>query len=621
MRVPTSSTISWLLLAVASGCGDAGGATGSASTTQPTTDDGPTPTSTGTDGASEVTTTTTDADGTSAPASASETSTAATAVTIGDTSGTTGPACAPNVCSDDLTQVLCDGEVVEVCSPGECVDGECVAPGPCAAAALASGSQGCEFWAVKTRVNEAGACFAVFVVNTWSTPVKLAVEFKGEALPVAQFARIPVGQGGGLVHEPYDEALGLPVGGVAVLSLSRGPGMLPDCPAPAAVDYETQVLGTGFGAAFRISSDFPIAAHQMLPYGGSVGMTSATLLLPTSAWGTNYLGVNAYAQGDTGGPLLVIVAAEDDTVVTIDPKVKLVGGGGVKGGPAGVPVEHTLARGQTMQVAQHKELTGSPIAANRPIAVFGGASCMNVPNNAMFCDAAHQQLPPIRALGSAYVAVRYRDRVAGKLESPPWRLVGVVDGTELTYAPAVPPGAPTTLALGEVAEFNAPGPFTVASQGAGHPFHFAGYMTGGFEFGGRGDPEWVNNVPPAQFLERYVFFTDPSHPETELVVVRSRVAGVFADVTLGCAGPLGGWQAVGPDHEWTRVDLVTGDFQGVGACSNGRHEMTSAQPFGVTVWGWGSEATGDAPFTRNVSYAYPGGAAIRKLNDVEVIPQ
>jgi hypothetical protein len=61
---------------------------------------------------------------------------------------------------------------------------------------------------------------------------------------------------------------------------------------------------------------------------------------------------------------------------------------------------------------------------------------------------------------------------------------------------------------------------------------------------------------------------------------------VFHDVTLDCAGTLSGWQAVG-DYEWTRIDLMTGNFQPVGGCSTGRREMSRDGRFGLWVWGWG----------------------------------
>jgi hypothetical protein len=168
--------------------------------------------------------------------------------------------------------------------------------------------------------------------------------------------------------------------------------------------------------------------------------------------------------------------------------------------------------------------------------------------------------------------------------------------------------------LGDVVELTPKGDFTVQSQDAAHPFYLGGYMTGGAPFGDVGDPEWVNIIPPAQFLDHYVLFTDPTYPETSLVVIRSpsRVDGSFADVELACAGKLGGWQKLG-DHEFTRVNLVTGDFQGVGGCSNGRQEMSSALPFGVTVWGWGTTQQ-----TKLVSYAYPAGAGFQPINQVVV---
>jgi hypothetical protein len=209
----------------------------------------------------------------------------------------------------------------------------------------------------------------------------------------------------------------------------------------------------------------------------------------------------------------------------------------------------------------------------------------------------------------------------------PWRLVGAVDGTTLTWTPTTPTGAPTGIDHGQVKEFSAPGPFVVKSQDGDHPFYLGGYMSGGGTtadggpgFGGEGDPDWVNVITPAQYLDDYVFFTDPTYSETNLVLVRSpsRVDGKFADVTLTCAGnataqTVGGWQALG-GYQWTRVDLVTGAFTSVNGCSNGRQELKSPLPFGVTVWGWGTTPQS----TGLVSYAYPAGAGFQPINMVVV---
>ena len=62
------------------------------------------------------------------------------------------------------------------------------------------------------------------------------------------------------------------------------------CPVPAAIGTDAQISGNGFGKAFHIMTDLPVVAYQMLPYGGGkAAATGASLLLPTSAWGTNYV--------------------------------------------------------------------------------------------------------------------------------------------------------------------------------------------------------------------------------------------------------------------------------------------------------------------------------------------
>jgi hypothetical protein len=120
-------------------------------------------------------------------------------------------------------------------------------------------------------------------------------------------------------------------------------------------------------------------------------------------------------------------------------------------------------------------------------------------------------------------------------------------------------------------------------------------------------------------MSSYVFFTDPTYPETSLVVTRRKgTDDKFADVWLGCAAnPVDGWQPVG-DLEFTRVDLVTGAFQpAIPGCDNGRQTMISLAPFAVTVWGWGSDKVSiGSKLTGATSYAYPAGSAIRKVNDV-----
>jgi hypothetical protein len=268
-----------------------------------------------------------------------------------------------------------------------------------------------------------------------------------------------------------------------------------------------------------------------------------------------------------------------------------------------------LNRGELLQLSQLEDLSGSPIKASAPVGVWGGHYCMDVPDMTVAaCDAAHQQIPPVKAAGSEYVAVRYRSRT-GADEIVPWRIMGMVSGTTLTYDPPQP-NAPVALNAGSLIEFDSAGPFVVRSQDVHHPFYLAAHMTGGATAGGLGDPETVNVTPPLQYLQKYVFFTDPTYAETNLVLVQGKDAtGAYPPVTLDCIGtPLGNWSAIGgSDYQYVRVDLQH-QHMPVDGCDNGAHTITSTAPFGVTVWG----------FDQYVSYAYPAGASVHPINDVVV---
>ncbi|CAN5889132.1 hypothetical protein BH11MYX4_BH11MYX4_58180 [soil metagenome] len=536
--------------------------------------------------------------------------------------GEAGGAC-KGACSGDLHAVLdCNGNVQSTCPPDKgCAGGACIAP--CDAAAANKSSVGCDYLVYPPPFfSGSTSCTGAFVANTWGTPVKLTITRGGQTYSADQFAYLPSGSGAAITYAPLTGGM-IPPGQVALVLLNQeGPA----CPAGTkSATGPVAVNGTGIGDAFRLQTDAPVVAYDIFPYGGgSTAVTSATLLIPTTAWGDNYVGTTAYPETIAGAsPWLGIVASEDGTEVTVVAPVAIAGGTGVAAAAANAPTKYNLQKGQYVQLLQPADLTGTIIKANKPIGSWAGNKCTNVPMGQVACDGMHQQIPPVRALGSSYVAARYRNRRDGVEETPPWRIVGAVDGTTLTYDPPQA-GAPATIDAGKLALFNAAGPFVVRSQDDKHPFFFAGYMTGCSTIGQQtplgcaGDPEFVLVIPPDQYLASYVFFTDPTYPETDLVFVRKKGAdGTFKDVTLDCVGTVTGWLPVAADYEYTRVDLVRRNFEKQGTCDNGRHEAKSAGRFGLTVWGWGSGLTTSFP-TSAVSYAYPAGASILPINDVVV---
>jgi hypothetical protein len=244
-------------------------------------------------------------------------------------------------------------------------------------------------------------------------------------------------------------------------------------------------------------------------------------------------------------------------------------------------------------------------------------------------DSAHQQIPHIKALGNEYVAPSISTRLSSmQPESIPYRFLGVVDGTTLTYDPPVP--GPTQLNAGQIVEFETTALFAVSSQDAMHPFSVTEYMPGGLVTGGSipnscsmqamfgsgcalGDEDWITLLPPEQFLQRYVFFTDPTYATTNLVITRVKGPNGFSDITVDClSAPVTGWMSVGGagKYEVAHVDLVRGTVP-VGTCTGSNHQAKSAGKFGVNVWGTDWFA----------SYGYPAGGNVGSINSVIVTPK
>lgn len=551
---------------------------------------------------------------------------AAPAPTSFDPPGCPEPACSPDL----LSTVDCNGKATP-CGEGlGCVKGACVPA--CEAARTQQSTIGCEFYpAVPSVARPAlGSCYAVLLANVWNTPVELELSWGDEKLSTS-YVRIPRGSGANIAYDLLPDGK-LPPGQLAIAFLSsRKPASDPTwggttCPADvgSAVNEATWVAMGGRGTAFHVKSTAPLIAYDIYPYGGAASFfPSSSLLLPTSAWGKNYIALDGYGTsprlaGQGFFPYMQVIAAEDDTTVSLLPKVLLEGGQGLPNAPPSAVYTAKLARGELIQFAQREELDGTIVESDRPVAVVGGNQCTDIPFGKEACDTIHQQLPPIGLMGDTYVATRYRDRKATNdthLEIVPWRIAGVVDGTELRYDPDIP-SAPKTIGRGQVVEFDAPGPFVVQSQDKDHPIYVASYMTAGAlaaftpnpnQTGGWGDPEWVNVAPAKQYLSSYVFLTDPTFGNTNLVFVRSTEGGA-KDVNLDCLGPVTGWQKVGgTSYETARVDLMF-HGQAVGDCSNGAHRASSDAPFGLTVWGFDDYA----------SYGYVAGMSAKSLNEVRV---
>ena len=544
-------------------------------------------------------------------------------VNFPDVSQPDAPACTQ--CSADLHDVLTCGDnpqVVQTCSGDTgCGQGGCVAA--CDAAAQNKSSVGCDYYSfpsdgwntVMGTDGTPGSCFAAFVTNNWSSDMSVTLTYKGQTINGNDHAFIPSGSGSSITYTKVPTT-GIPAGSMAIVFLNDAPGAgdsafveYTPCPAgtTAAVTTEDMVIhSTAVSHAIEIQTSVPAVVYDIYPFGGAHSyISSATLLLPTTAWDTNFVATTM--SDDTTHPTTMnFVAQQDNTQITILPTDNILAGTGVAAATKGTPATYTINKGETIHFVQNAQssgvdLSGSIIQSNQPMGLWGGHVCEVVETN-----------------------------------PPDWRIIGAVDGTTLTYDPPNS-SAPATLKEGQVLEFAGPGAFHVISQDAQHPFYLAAHRPGydcdsahqqippikalGNEYVAVGNeatyydvggPETVNVVALAQFLPSYIFFTDPSYGYGEIAITRQKASdNTFHDVTVDCVGTVSGWQPIGTSgkYQYVHVDLATAGT-GVGKCNNGLHTASSDTPFGITVWGYDSAS----------SYAYPAGASVKPINTVIVPP-
>ncbi len=551
---------------------------------------------------------------------------ASDAATLRDAGQTLGDGAGPQsgYCSGDLRSIVdANGAIIETCPNDQgCANGQCVAA--CDAATASKGNIGCTFVTSTPSFYPAikPPCYAVFIANAWTRDANLTVSRGGASYDVTKFGRIADTTNVKL-WQPVPTT-GLPPGKVAVLFMSHDPaskhpvGADLTCPFAPAVTASTAVhsggaAATGKGTAFTIRSDFPVSAYDILPFGGAESyLPSAQLLMPVSALGTNFVvaqppASNNGASGAQEAHWLQIIAASDNTEVSIVPVAPLPSGTGVSAAPANMVSKYVLSAGEFIQWQNTTDISGSVVSSTLPIAVAGGQTYLHwdtKTSNTGAGESAHQLVMPVSALGSEYAIAPIKSRLTSGEESMSYRIVGAVDGTTLTFDPPIN-GAPTQTLRGNVGLFETTGAFTVKSQDDQHPFLIAQLLSGAVS--SEGDEEYVNVIPPAQFLNHYVFFTDPSYSNTTLSIVRVKGKNGFADVEIGCSGPVTGWKSAGGSYEYTTTQLVSAG-KGVGSCANGPQTAKSDAPFGIVVWGT----------SRYASYGYPAGGNAAGINQVVV---
>jgi hypothetical protein len=352
-------------------------------------------------------------------------------------------------------------------------------------------------------------------------------------------------------------------------------------------------------------------------YGMPIGCFSYTndssLLLPTTAltgnyWVTGYPGESeGTGTSATGimGSYFAITATADDTKVVVQLPASAevlpsVAGTGttatVPAVGAGGQLTLTLNTGDVAEIVGAQgdtvDLSGSQVAANKPVQVIAGTPCTQVPESAPACDHLEQSVFPAETLGTQHFVTVPTDP-QGFAGRHVVRLYGAVDGTTLSFAPSVPAGCPTTLSAGQVADCGiVNGDFEVTGS---HEFAVGSFMLGGSLIdpsGGLGDPSESLMVAVEQYRTKYVFLA----PNDYTVAYADIVAPQGTDLVLdGNTIPITGHETIADGYVVERIELYA---------EAGAHVLTASAPVGLQVLGYGSYT----------SYQYPGGLNLKQIS-------
>lgn len=374
----------------------------------------------------------------------------------------------------------------------------------------------------------------------------------------------------------------------------------------------------------------------------------ASLLLPAHILGTSYVAVtpghahiNAPPNQLPLSSQMMIVAPQDNTVVTVRAAgvtQASVSGPAIASMTVGSTRVFTLQSYEVLQLSsatagadltpdctnlgggatwcrKANDLTGSIVTADKPIALFGGSACLQVPWNRAYCDHVEEQVFPFSTWGQSFVAVPSNPlRLNNNLFSsnPPPDHFKIVAGAPTTLTLTPPPAAGDVvlpinclsgslqanncaLAGGSFVEFKSTRAFTVrgtAPIAVAQLFPGQGTVTGLATDPQQGDPSMVLLPPIEQWRSRYTVLASTGLKDNYLglSIDGSKVMNVKVDgVVVTGFGPIAGTSFQTKNHP-----VTTGTHTIEVTPLAGQQVLPGA---GVTVYGYDAQ----------VSYGYTGG--------------
>lgn len=322
------------------------------------------------------------------------------------------------------------------------------------------------------------------------------------------------------------------------------------------------------GIRVQTRGKISVAASYALRGNSCPGGSAETFTVyPEKLLGTEHV-VGSYASHPSvGANQVIVVGTKDATQVTITPMA-------VAGThPANTPFDVVIDSGESFTLVSSNDLSGTMVAADKPIAVVAGTSCSNVAQG--HCDAVSEQVPPSSRVGQRYVLLPFAD-----LDDAPHgdrvALVGVGATSLLQYAPAPPAGAPFTLGQGQRVEFDLSAPLEISGTSPFLAVQFEEGSECAEPFPCLGGPFMAYAPSPGSFAKSVRFATCPGAAGRVSVIVRTPEKG-----SVELDGVKVGSAAFAP--------IGSGDYSGATIeLSDGAHVLKANGKFGAIAYSGGS---------------------------------
>lgn len=484
-------------------------------------------------------------------------------------------------------------------------------PETCEGAAAAKSYIGCDYWPTSIANNVWSIFdFAAIVANAGSTPATVTVTGQGGFSTTTTVAPNSLAK----IYLPWNKTLkgddadscGQAVALSGSVRSDKGAYHLVASRPVTVYQFnalEYQGKGGASGKNWSACPGNSPCSLTFTPVGCFSFTNDASLLLPSTAMTGNYR-VTAYhgwtAAGLGGsqpvnGAYFAITATADGTSVTVHAGSKggTLAGGGVPAIPPGGSATISMNAGDVVELVgasdTNADLGGALVQADKPVQVLVGEPCIQVPIGQQACDHIEESVFPAETLGQHYF-VTVPTGPLGNVVGHVVRIYGNVDGTTLTYNGAKPPGAPSTINHGDVADLGMVSrDFEISGN---HEFAISTFMLGGslLDPGAgtgkeEGDPSQSQMTAVEQYRKKTIFLAPDDYDISYADVVAQSGTTLTLDGAAVSASP----QPISSGYSIWRIKLGPG----VG----GAHVLTGTQPFGIQVMGYGLYT----------SYQYPGG--------------